>query len=421
MDPAPAGVSAAETVAEPAMGRSAQPLRVAIVTTSFPRHPGDFAGHFVARLAEALSTRGHSVEVVAPHAAGLATEESWATPGGDPVRVTRFRYAPDRFERVAYGDGIPTNVRRDWRAAVALPAFMRALRKAAAAASQRSDIVHAQWAPTAALATSPGLVVPMVVTLHGSDVKLAEKGGIWKSLLERGLRRPPTQAVIAVSDELAERLRRMLPVALLPRLTVVRTGVERSLLDRPRPVRKTDAPLAVAFVGRLLKTKGVFELAEAFATLPPSAMLVIAGDGPEREAAAARLAASGVATDRVTWLGAVERDLALDVMAAADIVAIPSWAEGAGLVAVEASALGTCVVASRTGIMPEVLSDEQLVPPRDAAALAEALARLGADPAQRARLAADARRRVAVSLTWDVLAAEVEAVYREVLTGGDAS
>jgi glycosyltransferase involved in cell wall biosynthesis len=397
-------------------------LRVAIVTTSFPRYPGDFAGHFVARLAEALSARGNGVEVIAPHAAGLATEESWATPGGDPVRVTRFRYAPDRFERVAYGDGIPTNVRRDWRAAVALPAFVRALRKAAAEASQRSDVVHAQWAPTAALATSSGLAVPMVVTLHGSDVKLAEKGVVWRSMLERGLRSPPTAAVIAVSAELAGRLREMLPPGLLPRLTVVPTGVERSLLDRPRPAREPeDTALTVAFVGRLLKTKGVLELVEAFATLPTEATLVVAGDGPEREAAAVRLVELGVAPERVIWLGAVERERALDVMAAADLVVIPSWAEGAGLVAVEASALGTCVVASRTGIMAEVLSNEQLVAPRDVPALAEALGRLATDPARRARLAAAARQRVSNGLTWDVLAAEVEDVYREVLSGGDAS
>lgn len=398
--------------------------RVAIVTTSFPRWPGDFAGHFVARLAEALTARGHAVEVIAPHAEGLALAELWPAPAGDPIRVTRFRYASDANERVAYGDGIPTNVRSDRRAALALPGFVRALRKAAAQAAARSDVVHAQWAPTAALATSSALTAPMVVTLHGSDVKLAEKGGIWRMLLTRGLRRPPTEAVIAVSEELACRLRGMLPAELLPRLTVVHTGVERSLLDRPGPERSTDAPLTIAFVGRLLETKGVLDLSEAFAALPTDTRLVVAGDGPAREAMAATLAEGGVSGDRVEWLGAVERERALEVMADADLVAIPSWAEGAGLVAVEASALGTCVLATRTGIMPELLADEQLVEPRDVEGLTDSLVRLAADAGERERLAAAARQRVADSLTWDVLAAKVEGVYDEVVAarpGGDAS
>lgn len=105
-------------------------------------------------------------------------------------------------------------------------------------------------------------------------------------------------------------------------------------------------------------------------------------------------------------------------MAEADIVAVPSHAEGAGLVALEASALGTCVVATRTGVMPALLDDAQLMEPRDADSLTASLRRLAADSGERGRLAAAARERVAAEYTWDLLAARVESVYRQAIGRG---
>jgi glycosyltransferase involved in cell wall biosynthesis len=294
------------------------------------------------------------------------------------------------------------------------------LQRAAARASRDSNIVHAQWAPTAAFAKSRALNAPVVVTLHGSDVALSERGGIWRRLLERGLR-PPTAAVIAVSNELADRLRGSLPADLLPRLSVVHSGIERSLLERARDPRDPAMPVSVAFVGRLLESKGVLDLAEAFAAVSSPARLVVVGDGPARDAMQRILATRGVTPDRVSFLGALDRERALEAMAQADLVVAPSHAEGAGLVAVEASALGTCVLGTRTGIMPEVLDDDQLVGVGDRSALTGALVRLAADEGARQRLAAAARSRVAASFTWDVLAERVERVYREVLGAREGS
>jgi glycosyltransferase involved in cell wall biosynthesis len=326
------------------------------------------------------------------------------------VRVTRFRYAPEAAERVAYGDGIPSNLRRDPLAVLALPGFVWALRRAAVCASRGADVVHAQWAPTAAIATSRALAAPMVVTLHGSDVRLAVRGGLWKRILQRGLE-PPTVAVIAVSHEMVQQLYTVLPASALLSLSTITTGIERSLLGRPVPERVRHAPVTVAFVGRLLEAKGVFDLVRAFATLPLETRLVVAGEGPARDDMASLLVDLGVEPDRTEFLGAVDREIALDVMTKADIVAVPSHTEGAGLVALEASALGKCVVGTRTGIMPDVLAGEQLVDPLDVEGLAARLARLVNDADKRARLGRQAKARVAASFTWDVLAEQVEAVY----------
>lgn len=393
------------------MGR---PLRVALVTTSFPRFREDHAGHFVLRLAEALVAGGIEVEVLAPHALGAETEERWLVPaaqGADAtvpgIDIRRFRYAADSLERIAYGDGIVANIKRDPMALLALPGFVRALRRATIDASARVDVVHAQWGQVAALATSPAVSAPMVVTLHGSDVAMAARGGIWRRLLLRGL--AASVEAIAVSEELARRLHEVTGSAPVPPVAIVPTGVESALLRRPRPRLLTEPPLTVAFVGRLLEAKGVIELARAFGRLPGRPRLVVAGDGPMREAMREAL---GDAADRATFLGTVDREQALDVMAEADVVAMPSHAEGAGLVAVEASALGTCVVGTPVGVLPELLDADALVPVGDVDALAEKLTTLLEDGALRDRLADSARERVAADFTWEALAERIAHVYR---------
>ncbi len=384
-------------------------MRVGIITTSYPRFPGDFAGSFVADLASALARSGLAVDVWAPHAPGLAASEV-----ADGVMVHRFRYAPGPLERVAYGDGIANNLRRHPSAVLGLPGFVRALKRAGRQAAASCDVVHVNWAQTAAMVAEPRMRVPMVVTAHGTDVRLArERGGRMLRELRRGVASPPVAEVIAVSAELAADLRALAPH--VRGVTVVATGVERELLDRERVVRHAKGPLRIAYVGRLLASKGVHDLADAFLAFDRDATLTIAGGGPEEGPLAWRFVQAG-AEGRVRFLGAVPRPEALDVMADADVVVVPSHAEGCGVVAIEASALGVPVLATRVGVHPELLRhDELLFEPRDAPALAGRLRALADDPALRARLAEEARARVEASYTWDALAGRIAEVYRRAL------
>ena len=81
-------------------------MKVLFLTHSFPRVDGDAAGSFVLRLAQALATEGVDVRVVAPSASGLASHESM---GG--VAVDRFRYAPRKYETLAYGGNMAAQVK----------------------------------------------------------------------------------------------------------------------------------------------------------------------------------------------------------------------------------------------------------------------------------------------------------------------
>lgn len=178
---------------------------------------------------------------------------------------------------------------------------------------------------------------------------------------------------------------------------------------------RADEPLLL-YVGRFAPVKGVPRLLEALARsehCPRPRLLVVGGDGPGAGALEAlrQLARALGVADRVTFAGRVEQGALPPYYAAADLLAVPSHYESFGLVALEALACGTRVVASAVGAMDEVLSQGggELVTDPSAEALARALDRvlsLGPPaPCERLRL-----RRTVERYAWPRVA---EAILQE--------
>lgn len=178
------------------------------------------------------------------------------------------------------------------------------------------------------------------------------------------------------------------------------------------------APFVLA-AGALVERKGFDVLVDAFALLQVAgAILWIAGEG-DPAALKKRVERHGLA-GRVRLLG--RRNDVPDLLAAADVFAMPSRAEGLGIAALEAMAAGLPVVASRVGGLGEVVLDGEtgrLVPPGDAAALARALDEVLGDATLRVRLGAAGRARVQAEFTADRMVDAYEALYREVLAEVD--
>lgn len=201
-------------------------------------------------------------------------------------------------------------------------------------------------------------------------------------------------------------------------ITTIHNGIDPELFAaaEPAPLDLPEGSTAVGFVGRLVVEKGLPELAGAWHLLAPAhpdLHLVIAGTGRYEDELRARLSDA----PRVHWLGH-RRDVAA-VMRAVDVVVMPSWEEPFGIVALEAMAAGRPVVATRAGGLVEVVTDRAtglLIPPRDAGALAAAVAELAGDPAARARMGEAGLQRVRkdfsesgmVDRYEDVLAAQVQ-------------
>ena len=237
---------------------------------------------------------------------------------------------------------------------------------------------------------------PHIITMHGGRYYASSRHR--RAALRWSAR--GSQAVVGVSastaTELAERLR--LPPK---KVHVVHNGVrpERGIRD---PVRRelglSDDETLVVAVGNLYPVKAHIVLLRALASIgtgptSPRWHVAIAGRG-EEEGLLRAYAAERVIEDRVHILG-YRADIA-NILAAADIYAMPSLSEGLPMALIEAMFAERPVIASRVGGIPEVITDGLeglLVEPGDADALAAGLTRLFAEPALRARMAAAGNRR----------------------------
>jgi glycosyltransferase involved in cell wall biosynthesis len=190
------------------------------------------------------------------------------------------------------------------------------------------------------------------------------------------------------------------------RTVVIHNGVP---LDVPRR-RAHPGPVMLLSVGRLRAPKDFVTLVRAIPGL--EAQLRIAGDGPDRAALEAEIERLGL-QDRVELLG-TRTDIP-ELLANADVFVLATESEGLPMSVLEAMAAGLPVVASAVGGVPEVVRDGEtgaLVPPRDSAALAEALGRIVADPALRDRLGEAGRQRVQSEFSLERFEREHLELYR---------
>ncbi|WP_422027232.1 glycosyltransferase family 4 protein [Pyruvatibacter mobilis] len=190
----------------------------------------------------------------------------------------------------------------------------------------------------------------------------------------------------------------------------------------PDAVPNRDAPGRVPqilFLGRLGPGKGIPELVEALARDDMRSLswrAVLAGDGQVAETQAA-VAAAGL-DDRVEVPGWVGPEAVEALLAASDILALPSHVENLPLSMLEGMGYGLCPVVTPVGAVPDVIRDGEnglLVPVDDAAALASALARLVSDTELRDRLAVQARADFEVSYDIRHYRGKLEAIYLDVL------
>lgn len=357
---------------------------------------GTTSGAHVSSLAGGLTARGVAVTVCGPAAA----EADYA-----------FTATGARFVPVDIGSRGP--------APADAPA-VAALRTAFTGAG----VVHAHGLRAGLLAALAlgGRPTPLVLTWHGGAPAPHEGPG--RGVLLRWLERRAVRGatvVLGASSELVDRARghggtdvRLAPVA-VPR-PVARPP--RPPGDGERRTQKTraefgavDRPLLLA-VGRLEPHKGYDLLLDAAAHwtgLEPPPLVAVAGEGGQRAALERRIDA-----ERLPVLLLGRRDDVPELLAAADLVVLPSRWEARALIAQEALHAGVPLVATDVGGTPELVGDAaQLVRYGDAPGLSRAVTDLLADPDRRAALSAAGRAQAATWPTEDDTVAQVLSVYDE--------
>ncbi len=181
----------------------------------------------------------------------------------------------------------------------------------------------------------------------------------------------------------------------------------------------------VLYVGRFDPRKGIETIVRALGHMDldkhPNLQLIIGGgsrpghsDGKERERIESIVAELGL-SDRTFFPGRLDQSILPYYYAAADVCVVPSHYEPFGLVAIEAMASGTPVIASNVGGLQFTVMNEQtglLFPPKDDAALAIAIDRIISNPAWRDELGRQGKERVNSYFSWDNVALQLDEIYQ---------
>jgi len=404
-------------------------MNILALTSSYPRFEGDPTAPFVESMTRHVASRGHSIHLVLPE-----SHEWKRPPVEDGVHYHLYRYSPRRtWTPWGYSEALEAGTRIKRRLYPLAPVVLAsALRTCAAVVSGETiDVVHAHWLiPNGLIGARVAKRhdVPLVISLHGSDVAVAERSRALGRLSRSSLSR--SAAVTGSSNNLLERARAL---GAAGRLEWIPYGADPQEFGTDLEIRErvraelglaSDA-VAVLGIGRLIPVKGFDYLIEAIALARancPRVRLVLVGDGDTRaglEAQAERLGLDG----EVTFAGMAKREDVSSYLAAADVVAVPSvhyagFVDGLPNVALEAMAAGKPLVATRVGGLPDVVHDDLtgiLVEERDPSALAAAIVRLANDPDLRNRLGENGRTAIRDSMNWDVVAERFESVYERVV------
>lgn len=350
--------------------------RLLVMASTYPRWAGDHEPGFAHELSKRLTER-FKVTVLCPHATGAKPQEIL-----DGVEIMRYRYAPQRLERLVNDGGIVTNLRRHRWMALLLPSFFIAqlIYATVFLLRQKPTAIHAHWIiPQAFIAVLAKMLsgrrTPILVTSHGADL-YALNGSLMRRIKRWTLQHCAKATV--VSQAMLEPLHALgMPAE---RTTIAPMGVDMDKFHTHSGNQRN--PCELLFVGRLVEKKGLRHLLDALPLIieqHPQTSLTIIGFGPELAERQQQAQQLGI-DSRVQFIGACpQSELPTYYRRAAMLVAPFVQAdsgdrEGLGLVSVEALACGCPVVTTRIDAVKEVFDGQwppYLATSGDAPSLAE--------------------------------------------------
>jgi phosphatidyl-myo-inositol alpha-mannosyltransferase len=366
-------------------------VRIALVCPYAWEDAGGVQVH-VRELAERLLARTHDVVVLAP--VRTRAPQPWVVPIGTPVDIPYN------------ASNAPIDPR---------PWSRRAVRRQLDRFAPDVVHVHQPTAPSTGLWALLEARAPVVATFHSGATR-ARLYDVAAPFLRRAARRLAVRIAVTEHAAAFERAR------IGGEFEVIPNGVDVARFADAAPA-DLGPGTKILFVGRLDERKGFSYAVAAFGILSKerTLRLIVAGDGPGRDA----IERLPVATRAlVSMLGHVRNENLPPIYSACDVFVAPNvGGESFGMVLTEAMAAGVPVVATDIPGFDEVMTagvDGLLVPPRDADALATAVARLLDEPELVERLVADARTRAAW-FDWSIVAEQIEAVYRRAIDAGRPS
>jgi N-acetyl-alpha-D-glucosaminyl L-malate synthase BshA len=291
------------------------------------------------------------------------------------------------------------------------------------ARTHKLQIMHVHYAiPFAAAAinarqVAPELELKVVTTLHGTDITLVGSSPSFKPVTQWSIEQ--SDAVTAVSRYLRDETYRQIPVN--KKIEVIHNFInpDRHHTRMPSciPEKSTERQVTLMHISNFRPVKRTEDVVRIFARVKEriDSRLVLVGDGPEYGRTRELVDKLGLA-EFVRYVGVV--DDVVPLLAAADVLLLPSETESFGLVALEAMASGVPVVASDVGGLPEVVEHGVtgfLAPMGDVEAMAEYCLQLLTDCRRSAAFGANARKRAAKLFDYRSIIPMYESIYERLL------
>lgn len=405
-------------------------MKVCFLTHAYPRFTNDTTAPFIESIAETLQKSGVDVTVLTPDTPKFSRMTS-----DHNVNLKTYRYFfPRRMQMLGYSNTLINDTALK-KSAYLLAPFMcvsSLFNLIRLHHKHRFDLIHAQWLlPNGFVAAIIAKIfkVPLVITLHGSDMFVSKLNPIFKQIAKWTLK----QAAVVTS---------VTPTFLVDladfgvpeeRLCLTLYGVDSDLFIAPSYQQLTELrekleisenqPVIFA-LGRIVLKKGFDTLIRALPLIKesgfPSVTLVIGGNGTDLGRLKDLVNELGI-SESVRFLGTVARSAVPTYFHLCDIFAFPAIfdpkgnVDGCPNVILEAMACGKPVVASAISGIPAVVKDGEtgvLTIEKDVQHLADALAELLEDTSKRNQFGDAGRQRILNKFTWDKVINQFKDIYQ---------
>ncbi|MCQ1535092.1 glycosyltransferase family 4 protein [Methanosarcina sp. KYL-1] len=393
---------------------------IMVIASNYPINSTSSYGWFVHEICKRLTNKGFNVVVLSPHCYGSKFTESF-----DGVNVLRFPYFfPFSSQKLAYGDGIPYNIKKNILAKIQVPLFVLSEFVSALihVKKEKIDLINTHWL------LPQGLIgaichklfgIPHVTTVHGSDINTIKKSKILRRICVFIIK---NSNWITTNSNYTKELILSIDPSAGEKVSIVPIGVDINFLQQGRILQEMhQKDSKILSVGRLVESKGVDVLILAMKEVVikfPDVKLFIVGDGPERNKLETLVENLNL-NENVVFVGSVEHSLLPSLYASSDIFVLPSQniggiVEGLGVVLLEAMACGTPVIGSDIGGIKDIIIDGYngfLVPEKSPGELSTKIIELLSDSEIAIKFTYNGFNTIKNKFSWDRVIDDFSTIY----------
>ncbi len=396
---------------------------ILIVTSVYPRSPGESHGVFVQRLALNLKTIGANVTVFSPTYKGLKNQVL------DEVKVYRFRYCLKNFEDLTHdadgkGGRAPDKVQENpfYLLIAGFYILFGTWQLFWVCVKEKPDLLNVHWPFPHGLMAFPAskiLGIPMVFSFHGAELSLVNKLKFFVPIM-RWLLSMSQQATAnsSYTKGLAQKIYDC-PITVIP------YGLTIEIKAQPNEMLADKSPKKLLCVAALHERKGVKYLLEAFPIIlaKQPVTLKIIGKGSEEKSLKSQCKTLNI-EEHVQFSGFVDSEILDQEYASCDVFVLPAIVdsngdtEGQGIVLIEAMSYGKPIVASAVGGIVDAIESGKtgiLVPEKDPQSLAEAILTLLANPDMARSIGQEAMKNIKQRYSWETIIQAWQGVLEKAL------